>query len=109
MRVFFLLGMAAGIVGATSNQTSAQVDDGMFVRPPSMELYFTAFEKLVDDGFQNIQVSRRLPPTVKAIDRAGDEVEITFNQVDGRILSIRYPHTATNVTSVSNSPSARTR
>ena len=109
MRVFVLLGIAACVVGATSQQPSAQVDDSMLVRPPSMELNFTAFEKLADEGYQNIRVAQRHPPTVRALDRSGDEVEITINQFDGRILSIRYPQAAANVTSVGNSPSAQTR
>lgn len=96
MRVFVLLGIAACIVGATPQQSSAQIDDSMIVRPSSMELNFTAIEKLADKGYRNIRVARQRPPTVKAFDRAGNEVEITIGQFDGRILSIRYPQSAAN-------------
>lgn len=100
MRVFVLLGIVASVAVTSPQQALAQVDDSLFVRPQSMDVNFSAIQSLADEGFQSIRVVRQQPPTVKALDRAGDEVEITIDQFDGRILSIRYPQSAARMTSV---------
>lgn len=109
MRVFVLLGISMGFVSITLEEPSAQVDDSVFARPLSIEVSFLAIERLEDAGYHDIRVARQQPPTVKAFDPAGDEVEITIDQVDGGIISIRHLRTAAVGASRDNPPSARPR
>ncbi|GGD34793.1 hypothetical protein [Aureimonas glaciei] len=109
MRKSVLLGVSTCIAGAMLQKTSAQVDDSMIAKPPSLEAYYWAKERLTVQGYRSIRVARRQPPTVTAVNRAGDEVEVTIDQFDGRILSIRHPKNDLKNIFVLNRPSVRPR
>lgn len=90
MRVFVLSGIVVASVLVCQPPALAQVDDSMLARPPSLEVYHAAFERLTKQGYQNVRVARRQPPTVRALDRSGIECEIVLHPFDGRVLSISH-------------------